>query len=37
MVGTKGVHPDDLDQCLHTYVTAFEKREKIQYGIPIET
>jgi PAS domain S-box-containing protein len=25
---TAGVHPDDLPQCLHTYVTAFEKREK---------
>jgi len=24
---TAGVHPDDLPQCLHTYVTAFEKRE----------
>ncbi len=24
----EGVHPDDFDQCLNTYVTAFDKREK---------
>ena len=23
----QGVHPDDFDQCLETYVTAFDKRE----------
>ncbi|MBA3075583.1 MAG: diguanylate cyclase [Anaerolineae bacterium] len=25
---TEGLHPDDYDHCLHTYITAFEKREK---------
>lgn len=24
---TVGVHPDDLDRCVHIYVTAFDKRE----------
>jgi diguanylate cyclase (GGDEF)-like protein/PAS domain S-box-containing protein len=24
----EGVHPDDFDQCLQTYVTSFDKREK---------
>lgn len=24
---TEGVHPDDLDRCVKTYVTAFDKRE----------
>jgi len=25
---TEGLHPDDYDYCLHTYVTAFDKREE---------
>jgi PAS domain S-box-containing protein len=25
---TDGVHPDDLDRCVHTYVSAFERRER---------
>lgn len=27
---SKGVHPDDLEQCLKTYLEAFSKREKFQ-------
>jgi PAS domain S-box-containing protein len=27
---TEGVHPDDFDRCLKTYVTAFDKREKFE-------
>lgn len=26
----EGVHPDDFDRCLKTYVTAFDKREKFE-------
>jgi PAS domain S-box-containing protein len=26
----EGVHPDDFDQCLNTYVTAFDKREAFE-------
>lgn len=26
----EGVHPDDFDQCLNTYVTAFDKRVKFE-------
>ncbi len=27
---TKGVHPDDLERCLHTYLTSFEARQPFQ-------
>ena len=27
---TEGVHPDDFDRCLHTYVTAFDSREQFR-------
>jgi PAS domain S-box-containing protein len=27
---TEGVHPDDFDRCLETYVTAFDKREAFE-------